>query len=98
MSISFTLSLLLLLLLLWLLLLLSLTFQCGLGYAGSDAKVDYLKSLGFDAAYNYKTMSSLKDTLKESCPKGVDMFFDNVNIITKIYYNSTFNFLDFFLV
>ena len=49
------------------------------GYAGSDAKVDYMKSLGFDAAYNYKTMSSLKDTLKESCPAGVDMFFDNVS-------------------
>jgi len=49
------------------------------GYAGSDKKVEYLKSLGFDAAYNYKTMSSLKDTLKESCPKNVDMFFDNVN-------------------
>ena len=29
------------------------------GFAGSDAKVDYLKSLGFDAAFNYKSISSL---------------------------------------
>ncbi len=49
------------------------------GFAGSDAKVTYLKSLGFDAAYNYKTMGSLEDTLKEACPNGIDMFFDNVS-------------------
>lgn len=48
------------------------------GFAGTDAKVEYLKSLNFDAAYNYKTMSSLNDALKESCPGGVDVFFDNV--------------------
>ena len=49
------------------------------GFAGSDAKVEFLKSLGFDAAYNYKTISSLDATLKEACPKGIDMFFDNVS-------------------
>ena len=48
------------------------------GFAGSDVKVDYLKSIGFDAAYNYKTISSLEETLKEACPKGIDLFFDNV--------------------
>ena len=50
------------------------------GFAGSDAKVEYMKQLGFDAAYNYKTMKSLDVTLKEACPKGIDMFFDNVSI------------------
>ena len=50
------------------------------GFAGSDAKVEYLKQLGFDAAYNYKTIKSLDETLKEACPDGVDMFFDNVSI------------------
>ena len=50
------------------------------GFAGSDAKVEYLKSLGFDGVYNYKTMSSLEDALQESCPDGVDMFFDNVSM------------------
>ena len=49
-------------------------------FTGSDAKVEYLKSLGFDVVYNYKTMSSLEDALQESCPDGVDMFFDNVSM------------------
>ncbi|XP_041379630.1 prostaglandin reductase 1-like [Gigantopelta aegis] len=48
------------------------------GFTGSDEKVAYLKSLGFDAAYNYKTISTITDALKESCPNGVDCFFDNV--------------------
>ena len=51
-----------------------------LGFAGSDAKVEYLKSIGFDAAYNYKTISSIDDALKEACPNGVDTFFDNVSV------------------
>ena len=42
--------------------------------------MEFLKKLGFDAAYNYKTMSSLKETLKEACPNGVDVFFDNVSV------------------
>ena len=49
------------------------------GFAGTDAKVEYLKQLGFDAAYNYKTMKPLDETLKEACPNGIDMFFDNVS-------------------
>ena len=48
------------------------------GFAGSDEKVEYLKSIGFDAAYNYKTVKSLSDALTEGCPNGVDVFFDNV--------------------
>ena len=55
------------------------------GFAGSDEKVSYLKSLGFDAAYNYKTIPSLEAAIKEGCPNGVDVFFDNVHpyLITK---------------
>ena len=48
------------------------------GFAGSDAKVAHLKELGFDAAYNYKTISSIEQALKEACPKGIDLYFDNV--------------------
>ena len=48
------------------------------GFAGSDEKVEYLKSIGFDAAYNYKTVPSLSDAITEGCPNGVDVFFDNV--------------------
>ena len=50
------------------------------GFAGSDEKVAYMKSLGFDATYDYKTVSSLTDALKEGCPNGVDVFFDNVSV------------------
>merc|ERR1711934_196002 len=49
-----------------------------IGFAGSDKKCDFLtKELGFDKAYNYKT-TKVDDALKESAPKGVDCFFDNV--------------------
>ena len=51
-----------------------------LGFAGSDDKVAYLKSIGFDEAINYKTVTSLSDALKKACPNGVDMFFDNVSV------------------
>ncbi|XP_071368663.1 prostaglandin reductase 1-like isoform X1 [Centroberyx affinis] len=48
------------------------------GCAGTDAKVAYLKDLGFDHAFNYKTVSSLEQTLRKSAPDGYDCYFDNV--------------------
>ncbi|KAL8203029.1 UNVERIFIED_CONTAM: Prostaglandin reductase 1 [Gekko kuhli] len=48
------------------------------GCAGSDAKVAFLKNLGFDAAFNYKTVGSLAETLKKASPDGYDCYFDNV--------------------
>jgi len=49
-----------------------------IGYAGDDAKVDWLKKdLGFDFAFNYKKVDLAK-SLQEAAPKGVDCFFDNV--------------------
>ena len=56
------------------------------GFAGSDEKVEYLKSIGFDAAYNYKKVSSLSDAIAEGCPNGVDVFFDSVNLILMLYH------------
>ena len=48
------------------------------GTAGSDEKIDYLKDeLGFDDAFNYKT-APLNQALKESCPDGIDLNFENV--------------------
>jgi NADPH-dependent curcumin reductase CurA len=48
------------------------------GIAGSDEKDDYLKrELGVDAAINYKS-GEVAQALKEACPKGVDVYFDNV--------------------
>ena len=49
------------------------------GIAGSDQKVDFLiKELGFDAAFNYKTTPDYYVKLQELCPKGIDVYFDNV--------------------
>ncbi|KQL49995.1 alcohol dehydrogenase [Brevibacillus choshinensis] len=48
------------------------------GIAGSDEKINYLvEELGFDAAVNYKK-GDLRQQLKEACPSGVDIYFDNV--------------------
>ena len=49
------------------------------GMASSDEKVRYLvDELGLDAAFNYRTVSSLDEALKEHCPDGIDIFFDLV--------------------
>ena len=49
------------------------------GIAGADDKIAYLTGeLGFDGAFNYKTESDYYEKLKELCPKGVDVYFDNV--------------------
>src|SRR5439155_9632476 len=49
------------------------------GMAGSDDKVYYLvDELGLHSAFNYRTVSSLDDALKEHCPNGIDIFFDLV--------------------
>jgi len=49
------------------------------GSAGSDEKVDFLlNELGFDAAFNYKTAATLGTGLRETCPDGIDVYFENV--------------------
>lgn len=48
------------------------------GAAGSDEKIAYLKKIGFDVAFNYKTVESLEETLKKASPDGYDCYFDNV--------------------
>jgi len=48
------------------------------GIAGSDEKNQYLMAqLGVDAAINYKS-PQMGQALKDACPKGVDVYFDNV--------------------
>ncbi len=48
------------------------------GIAGTDEKNDYLRDeLGFDATINYKT-DDVAASLKDVCPDGVDVYFDNV--------------------
>ena len=48
------------------------------GIAGDQAKVDYcVNELGFDACINYKT-EPMRTALRAACPKGIDVYFDNV--------------------
>ncbi len=49
------------------------------GSAGSDAKVDYVvDELGFDAAFNYKTVTDYGAEVERLFPDGIDVYFDNV--------------------
>ncbi|XP_055526140.1 prostaglandin reductase 1-like [Wyeomyia smithii] len=48
-----------------------------IGIAGSDEKCDWIKTIGFDHAINYKT-ADIDAELKKAAPKGVDCYFDNV--------------------
>jgi NADPH-dependent curcumin reductase CurA len=48
------------------------------GIAGGEEKCRYLtEELGFDAAIDYKT-GDVPGGLKQHCPQGVDVYFDNV--------------------
>jgi NADPH-dependent curcumin reductase CurA len=60
------------------------------GIAGGSTKCQYVvKELGFDACIDYKN-DDVKKLLQEHCPKGVDVYFDNVGgdildtVLTKI--------------
>lgn len=50
------------------------------GIAGGAAKCEWVvKELGFDACIDYKAgAGAVRAGLKEHCPKGVDIYFDNV--------------------
>ncbi|MCC6586411.1 MAG: NADP-dependent oxidoreductase [Bryobacterales bacterium] len=49
------------------------------GIAGADDKCRWLtEELGFDAAFNYKTVADYRAKLRELCPNGIDVYFDNV--------------------
>lgn len=49
------------------------------GSAGSDEKVAYLtEELGFDAAFNYKTIANPFAAVAEVNPSGIDVLFENV--------------------
>ena len=49
-----------------------------IGIAGGKEKCDYLiNELGFDATIDYKS-EDLMEALNDKCPKGIDVYFDNV--------------------
>lgn len=48
------------------------------GIAGGGPKCDYVtRELGFDACVDYKA-ANLPEALRQACPGGVDVYFDNV--------------------
>jgi hypothetical protein len=48
------------------------------GIAGSDEKCRYaVEELGFEACVNYRA-GDLRTSLKQACPGGIDVYFDNV--------------------
>lgn len=61
------------------------------GIAGSKAKIDYLENeLGIDKGINYKKTVNMESAIKEACPDGVDVFFDNVggDLFDAVFANS----------
>lgn len=49
-----------------------------IGIAGGPAKCSWIKDeLGFDVAIDYKS-ENVSKRLREECPKGIDVYFDNV--------------------
>jgi NADPH-dependent curcumin reductase CurA len=49
------------------------------GITGTDEKAELLKSkFKFDYVVNYKTATDLNKAIQNACPKGVDIYFDNV--------------------
>jgi NADPH-dependent curcumin reductase CurA len=50
-----------------------------LGIAGTDEKVRHVvEELGFDSAFNYESTGNYYRKLLDLCPKGIDVYFDNV--------------------
>lgn len=53
---------------------------CGarvIGIAGSDEKLAWCRSVGFDETINYKTTNDMAGAIAALAPQGVNVFFDN---------------------
>jgi NADPH-dependent curcumin reductase CurA len=48
-----------------------------IGIAGSDEKLAWCRSVGFDETINYKTSNDMTAAIAALCPNGVNVFFDN---------------------
>jgi NADPH-dependent curcumin reductase CurA len=50
-----------------------------IGIAGSNEKIHFItRELGFDAGLNYKETPDYRAKLRELCPNGINVYFDNV--------------------
>lgn len=47
-------------------------------FAGSDEKVAWVKKLGADHAFNYKTVK-VDDALTQVAPDSINIYYDNVS-------------------
>jgi len=45
--------------------------------AGSDAKLEWCKSIGYRTGINHRTAGDLTEAIARACPSGVDVFMDN---------------------
>jgi NADPH-dependent curcumin reductase CurA len=66
-----------------------------IGIAGTDEKCRLLKDeFGYDEVINYKKETDLAKALKAVCPKGVDVYFDNIGgeisdaVLVQIQFNA----------
>jgi NADPH-dependent curcumin reductase CurA len=49
------------------------------GLVGTNDKVRFVtRDLGFDAGLNYRDTDDLQARLREQCPNGIDIYFDNI--------------------
>lgn len=48
------------------------------GIAGSKEKCAWLQEIGFDAVINYRDCENMEEAIRQACPDGIDLFFDNV--------------------
>lgn len=50
------------------------------GITGGTRKVQLcVEEFGYDAAFDYKAVADLDVALRDSCPKGIDVYFDNTS-------------------
>lgn len=49
-----------------------------IGSVGSEAKADWIRSMGVDHVINYRAVTDLRGALAAAAPNGVDIYFDNV--------------------
>ncbi len=45
--------------------------------AGSDAKVEWCKSIGYRTGINHRSAADMVEAVARACPEGVDVFIDN---------------------
>ncbi len=65
-----------------------------IGIAGTDEKAkELVETFGFNEVINYKTTTDLKAAILGTCPKGIDVYFDNVGgeISDAVIANINFN-------